>query len=340
MRKLIRILAGALMVAAVISPGSAAWANHHDPAPPAGTAGPVPGATGHEEMPNLAVATPEEACIVSGKVDPGVTTTNTFHGISIPLVNANPSHSHYRFIDSVIDCPAALGGVGPLDVLSGGGNDGHMLDIVGNNGGIDCGGNGQCLEADPVYPGPKDDKEHEFNNHHGSVNESAWSNSSGYTTSQTVPNPVPNGPPLPKPLNFADKSNECDDGIGDRNKANITATDADGNVARGWVKYIRVGVVVHAWGCFNSGDVPDGRRMFSAELLILPDVSPVAVAPFLPGGATPLCVTNSFPDPGSLADDPCGFVLAGTAVRGSTWLRDCEKPQPQSNVLDCAVNGF
>jgi hypothetical protein len=324
MRKLIRILAGAIIMAAVISP-SAAYANHDDDTRPAGTSGNVPPDTGtegsttegwHEEMPDLAVSGPGDVCFVTGQVEPGDTTVNPAHLINIPLVNANPSHSHFIFHDSLITCPLP-GSVGDISILADGGNDGHMLDILHKTDGATdpvpellqpCGPNGLCLEADPVTQ-PKKVAEHDFNRHHGSVNESAWSHSSEYSNDGAVSYPT-------------GSSNDCVGGDNDldRNKGDIDVLAPD--TADGWVKYIRVGVVVHTWGCFFDGTIPGDLDVFSAELLILPDFVPEQVGQFFPGGGSPLCVTDGQPvDLG----DPCGFVLFGVALRGTDWLIDCQE---------------
>ena len=287
MRKLIRILAGvALLSAAALGP-SPAFANHGTGTPPSNPAGGY-----HEEMPELAVPTPADLCIVSGQVLPGDPFDTAAHSPEAPLVNDDPSHSHFTFVESIINCTQT----GPLAVDATGGNDGHMLDILGVPDVVDT----TPLELDPVTD---DSAQHEFDAHHGSVNESAWSNSSTYDGGQG-----------------GGHSNACADGQ-NNNKGDISIIrQSDGAPGKGWVKYVRVGVVVYAWGCFNQGSAAGANNHFGSTLVILPDLVPAQVDPFLPGTGTPTCVLE-FAGLGPA----CGFILAGTAVTGPNWLVDLDR---------------
>lgn len=323
MRKLIRLLAGVVLVSAFLAlhaPG--AYAHHgvgHDPTAtqssdltptkpyddplPPPTEGVHGDSTGgwHEEEPDLAIAQAAEPCVVTGTVDPGVSFNNDAHLANVPLVNDNPSHSHFEFINTIINCKDA----GALQVEANGGNDGHMIDILDPLHPVG-GANGDVLELDLDEPnsigitGPDTKGEHDFNAHHGSVNESAWSHSAGYSMNGANP---------------GGESNACtpDDSTKNQNKADISIVSTNGS-GDGWVKYIRVGVVVYAWGCVDIGD---GKDVFSAVLVILPNVLPTPVPGFFDGTVfNPICPLESVIGPPA---SPCGFILVGVAWRGPDW---------------------
>ena len=299
-KTLIRLLTGvALLGAALAYDVSPASADHGV----AATDEPCPGDSGtagdncwHEEQPDFAIAQPSDPCVVTGTVDPGNPPIYKTHFPSVPLVNDDPSHSHFAFIDSIINCPLTDGA---LSVTAEGGNDGHMIDILGDPDTLDT----TPLEVDlddrfcsTVYPSlcmgvPVVDggRQHEFDHHHGAVGESGWSHSSLYSGGAG-----------------GGESNVCSTipTTRNQNKADI---NINGN--SGWVKYVRIGVVVYAWGCV-LGLAPN--QVFSSVLLILPNVLPVGVPGLYPGGVlNPLCL---------LGLTPCGFILAGTAWRGSAWI--------------------
>jgi len=323
MRKLTRLLVGVVLFAAVLAhyapPAGADHGVGTTEQPPSGSGTVGDDAAGwHEEEPDFAIAQPSDPCVVTGTVDPGIPFNNDTHFPSVPLVNDDPSHSHFAFINSIIDCPLSDGA---LAVTADGGNDGHMIDLFcGPMASPDptCGDpmapGWSPLEADlddqicsTVHPSlcmgaPVDGgDQHEFNSHHGSENESGWSHSSLYSGG-------PGGA----------ESNVCSAAAttANQNKADIVV---NGNA--GWVKYVRIGVVVYAWGCV-PGLAP--FDVFSSVLLILPNVLPADVPGIYPGDVlNPLCPLEFLNDPpfnvgGPM--QPCGFILAGIAVRGDDWL--------------------
>lgn len=267
MSRLIRILAGTALVGALVFVNSPSALAGHDGG--TGTNWPL---GPHEEQPEpKLVAEPNMLCAVTGGVTvPIYTPGGPQHSVVIPEVNDDPSHSHYTFLDTAIICgDISKLGVEIFDVSATGGNDGHMIDVIDDDNGdpieLDC--------IDGLLPGDVDPgskpcggPDHGFNDHHGSVNESAWSHSSGY----------PGDPGL------------CDDNGGAANKGSITAT---GTVSKpgpneGWVKYVRVGPVVHAWGSFYIGPYATnkgGCANFSAELLFTP-TGTAPGSPFLLNG--------------------------------------------------------
>src|SRR5688500_15566887 len=130
MRKLIRILAGVVLIGAVLAVNvSPALANHGVGPDPDGEAGPLidtqkppdgegtpndnTGAPGvdslgwHEEQPDFAIADVADPCVVTGTVDPGASFTNNSHLVEVPLVNDDPAHSHFEFLNTVINCVGA-----------------------------------------------------------------------------------------------------------------------------------------------------------------------------------------------------------------------------------------
>jgi hypothetical protein len=318
MRKLIRILVGvAMLFGAVAVMPTPASADHGEGATASPACNPAQDADcWHEEMPNAAVPTGDlDVCLVTGAVLPGTSFANPAHNPTIPIVNQDPSHSHFTFEEAVINCPLP-GSVGELAVDAEGGNDGHMIDVdLGYTGDLPpCGGPdgslptldsiADCIELDPIST---NQAQHDFNGHHGSVIESAWSHSSTYVQADGDPAAAPSAP---------GESNACTDGL-DQNKFNISATAAGPRTSQGWGKYIRIGAVVYTWGCFNDGAAPsDGRTTFGAVLAIVPNPLPVDPTGLFP--ASPLaCVLepfNALPTPDF---EPCGFILVGAALRGT-----------------------
>jgi len=337
MKHLIRILLGVVLLgAALIYNPSPASADHgedatDDPCQDPAAGGQPGDDCWHEEEPDIAIAQPEDPCVVTGTVLPGNPSGFDPHVPSIPLVNNTPAHSHFEFINSIIDCPRSDGA---LAVTAEGGNDGHMIDLLcppPNSLGLPVPADPTCgdptaagwspLEADldsdeslaicsTVFPDlcianpTKTDggAQHDFNDHHGSVNESGWSHSSDYS----------DGP-------GGGESNACDDDTKNNNKADIVV---NGN--GGWVKYIRIGVVVYAWGCVLGFPA---TPVFSTVLLILPNLLPIGVPSLFPGSTlNPICPLEFLnhppftpPSPGTPAS-PCGFILAGLAWRGPDWI--------------------
>lgn len=297
MRKLIRILAGTTLVGAFAFVSSPARAIHDDPA---GTNWPCnPGtdpacvAAGasmadHEEQPEMKlVKDPNMACVVTGMVTvtPAYVPGGPQHMTTIPEVNDDPSHSHYKFLDTAIVCgdiSKSPPTVERFAVDASGGNDGHIVDVfsppvTATEPPPWCGPNGDCIEldcTDKVVPGDVDPfskpmcegDDHDFNDHHGSVNESAWSNGVDY-----APGVVPD-----------DDHGQCNDYVFPyihKNKGNITATGtlAKPGPNKGWVKYVRIGPIVHAWGSFYDGPYADnksGCANFAALLLFTPTATP------------------------------------------------------------------
>lgn len=296
MRRLLRIAAGLVLLGAavIVAVPSPAAADHDSPngtnwpctsgdgfGPPAGCTGDAY----HEEMPALAEASSADVCVVSGQVFPGtVTVRGPNHLARIPLVNENPSHSHFQFVQSVISCL----GTGALTVDAGGGNDGHMIDILDNPPAVDT----SPVELDPLTSNAP---QHAFDDHHGATNESGWSNSSLYSGGTG-----------------GGSSNAC---ISNQNQNKV---DISIRYEYGWMKYIRLGTVLYAWGCFEPGGPISGANpFFSAVMVILPDLVPISAPPFLPGTGDPTCL---------VPDDaiPCGYVVVGVGLRGPGWLVDGE----------------
>jgi hypothetical protein len=321
MSKLTRILIGvAMLLGAVAVMPSPANAGHGT-----GPSGSDPSGGAHEEMANAAIPTGNlDVCLVTGAVLPGTAFSNpTAHNPNVNLVNQDPSHSHFTFEEAVINCPLQ-GSVGELAVDADGGNDGHMIDVDLGYGTTDlppCGGPdgtipqpesiSDCIELDGPFS--TNQPQHDFNAHHGSVNESAWSNSSRYVQAD-------DGAPE------SGDSNACAAGVDgdDQNKFNIDATPVGGGgKSEGWGKYIRVGTVVYTWGCFNDGAAPaDGRRTFGAALVIVPNPLPIDPTNGLFPASPLACVLEPFNAVPVVPDfDPCGFILVGAALRG-TGLMD------------------
>lgn len=274
MKKLIRILVAASMLAAVafVAP-SPASADHDEgdnpvdnnwPAPAlgAGVAGDGDGGW-HEEKPDITeglIYSPGSKCAVTGSVtiNPLYTPGGPQHANVIPNVNDDPAHSHYTFEEGTI--LACVGtnfgspvGAETLDVVAVGGNDGHIVDAYDPS--AIGGANGDPVELDPfddASPGDADNggtnDDHDYNDHHGSVNESAWSHSSKY-------------------------SGEGGPGGANVNKGDIDATGTlVGSQGTGYVKYVRVGLVVFAWGVFDdAASTPNlADKKWNATLLFTP----------------------------------------------------------------------
>src|SRR5687768_6987964 len=237
MRNLIRILAGTALVGALAFVSTPVSANHDGGTNTNWPLGP------HEEMPEpKLVESPNMVCAVTGSVIvPVYTPGGPQHTVVIPEVNDDPSHSHFTFLDTAIICAdASKLAVEIFDVDATGGNDGHMIDLFDPTNPVG-GPNGDPLELDctdrlipgDVDPTPKPTcvgPDHDFNDHHGSVNESAWSHSSTYT-------------------DHGRDFGQCNDWPTNpihKNKGNITATGTLSKIGPnlGWVKYVRVGPVV------------------------------------------------------------------------------------------------
>jgi hypothetical protein len=255
MRNLIRIILGVVVLGAFVLVGQApASANHGT-----GITGNSPIGGVHEPMPTPAVAVPGGvACVVAGSVLPGTPGGGTPH--AIPPIGNEATHSHFNFIDAAIACTDS----GLIPVNSDGGNDGHIIDLDGLS-----------------VP-------HANNDHHGSTNESGWSNSSDYSGGSG-----------------GGQSNACT-GSANTNKADITAGSSSG-----WVKYLRVGVVLYVWGCFTSGPLAGSNPALSSVLAIVP--------PSTQGIANlPFCLVPNNPVTG--VPPSCGFSIAGAAVRGPSLI--------------------
>lgn len=292
MRKLIRILVAVALVGALafVAP-SAAWAGHGtDP----DGAGPLPdnnpSGGSHEPAPLPAIANAAVPCTVEGEVSPGSAGGGEDH--LVPPAGNDASHSHYAFISAGINCTDFNGA---KTVTSGGGNDGHCLDVD------------DLATDDPSRdPGVEELLElschHPFNDHHGSTNESAWSNSSGYAAGTA-----------------GVQSNACADGD-NVNKANIGVTPGPAKAGTGWVKYLRVGTALYVWGCFNAGSLGTDNPNFSAALAIYPP----APSNTGPGTTLPFClIAPDFPVIGFLGTPTgCGFTIRGLAWRGTGWALD------------------
>ena len=280
MRRLIRILAGVALVGAVAFVSTPVSATHDGGTGTNWPLGP------HEEQPEpKSVAEPNLVCAVTGGVTvPIYTPGGPAHSTVIPEVNDDPSHSHYTFLDTAIICgDSSKLTVEIFDVSATGGNDGHIIDVIDDDNGdpieLDCTDSVLPGDVDPgTKPGCTGD-DHGFNPHHGSVNESAWSHSSDYAPGADD-GTCNDNPTVPVHAN----------------KGNITATGTLSKIGpnEGWVKYLRVGPVVHAWGSFYSGPYAankGGCVNFSAELLF----TPTGTAPGSP------------------------FLLNGTAEIGTGW---------------------
>lgn len=287
MRNLIRILAGTALVGALAFVSTPPVSATHD----AGTGTNWPLGP-HEEMPEpKVVAYPNMACAVTGSVTvlPIYAPGGPQHSTVIPEVNDDPSHSHYTFLDTAIIClDASKLAVEIFDVDATGGNDGHMFDIYDGAdpacpapvGGpncdpleLDCLDSALPLDVDPGSKPTCQGDDHDFNDHHGSVNESAWSHSSGYVDHGIDDGTCNDQPKVPT----------------HKNKGNITATGTLSKIGPnlGWVKYVRVGATVHAWGSFYAGPYSvnkGGCANFSASLLFTPTDPTVPGSPFLLNG--------------------------------------------------------
>jgi hypothetical protein len=167
-------------------------------------------------------------------------------------------------------------------------------------GGLDVeatGGNdGHILDvgAGPLVGG--DGPPHDHNGHHGSTIESAWSHSSDYD---------------------GDAADDCATG------SNTNKADIEIGGTHGWVKYVRVAAVVHAWGCVDLNDATsplDGAGdYFSADLAISPQPVPLVDVPLFPD--SPLaCFLEPLNFITNANLQPCAFLLVGPAIRGTALL--------------------
>jgi len=284
MRRLIRLTVVVAMLATIAVFAPPASADHDEPD---GTNWPADPATGkqgdHEEKPNVAVARPDDVCVVDGQLNAAAfpTVGGPPHALGLPG-QENPAHSHYDFVGvNTIECLSK----GVLSVTSKAGNDGHAFDVDGGN-----------VEADPLT---NDAAQHPFNDHHGSVSESAWSNSSLYAG--------PGGPRAgmaPVPGGWLEgASNACDDSGRNANKGTLTAVNANGAVSDAWIKYVRAGVVAYVWGCFYGSADKLGGQVFSGAVAVTPS-DPVLFA-----------TSPTTPQP---------FNIDGAAVLGACWLVDTQ----------------
>lgn len=160
-----------------------------------------------------------------------------------------------------------------IAIRSDGGNDGHLIDL-----------------DDQTTPHPTANNA-AGRSHHGSTNESGWSHSSGFSN-PTITNTV---------CTTANNANKAD-----------VAAGPVLNETKGWLKYLRVGVVLYVWGCFDAGNGGPiaANPAFSAVLAIFPP----SLNPFPPAIPNyPLCLV-----PPNMVTAPadCGFSIAGVAYRG------------------------
>ena len=282
MGRLNRILR--VVVLAVLASGQApAFANHGT-----GPQGLDPAGGHHEDMPELAVATPADACVFTGQILPGTAFVGSAHPIPVPSVNDDAEHSHSQLVNSLVNCTQT----GPLDVVADFGNDGHMVELWATP---TCLFTVRCVELDPVTGGGP---VHPFNSHHGSVGESAWSNSSGFSGGEG-----------------GGESNGCT-GTANQNKGDIDIRrQASGAQASGWLKYVRVAAVVHMWGCFTGGTAAGPNNHFSITAALVPDLVPVSIPPFFPGTGDPTCILEF-----ARVGPACGFLVVGVGVMGPSWL--------------------
>ena len=214
----------------------------------------------HETQPAALVASPHSTCVVAGGVSTDADgdafdgNEETLGGPQHTLLEGddpllgNPAHDHYVFTETVIACAGQI--VEVFDVRADGGSDGHLVDLI----------------APAAHP---------FNPDHGAVDESAWSHSSQYSGDKVTTPPAPN-------CGSVDVKNKGDIRASSTLRSPLPAPNL------GWVKYLRVGPIVHAWGCFQVGG--DAGTHFSADLVF----TPTAV--------------------------PTDFLLNGTAVLGRGWL--------------------
>ncbi len=146
------------------------------------------------------------------------------------------NHNHYEFLDSLIQCESTPGSVidDTFEVIADGGTDGIGVDSNGN-----------------VI--------------HGENDAIGWSNSSDYGTGQIA-------------AWDSGAAANCDTGTkagDDTNKGEIWVEgQASGKQASGWVKFIREGLVVEAWGCLSLHN-GKGEILFEAELEFTPDQNQV-----------------------------------------------------------------
>ena len=295
MRNLIRISLGAMLAGTLLIalPTTSALADHdvgtntNSPGPNSsrGTVG-NNAAGWHEEMPDIAVASPEHQCLVLGTVDGGnPPVPSAGHNPFPPAGIDDPAHSHFNFLNTVITCDDFPEG---LSVIANGGNDGHSLPWEGGT-----------QEAD--FFGPDCVFQHEPNGHHGAMTESGWSHSSGFAGgSAACPHLLESGKQESnggaKGLCRAPKV-----GFGNNNKANLQINGTQ--IANDFVKYIRLGNAVYFWGC-HSALAP--ARRFSGTLAISPDPRTTAGE-----HAFPLCLV-----PGGAG---CDLLLAGPSIRSNAW---------------------
>lgn len=304
MRKLIRVLAGVVVFGALLAvmPTTPSAADHDcapggavdAPCPATGAGTPGNAAGWHEEMPNMKVAGPEHVCVVVGTVKGGNAPLGSAgHPLPGPPAGVDdPAHSHFEFIETAITCDD-----GAVAVTADGGNDGHVMNYAPAGApeldGIDGTPTANCAFGHPVGGGN--------GAHHGSMTESGWSHSSGYTggAGSCTAGGEHNG----------GNSGQCAAGP-TANKADITITTSAGvTVANSpnFVKYVRLGNVVYYWGCSNAFaaapyTAPFARR-FSGVLAIAPDPRTAVF---------PLCVV-----PGGVG---CDLLLAGGGTRSNAWL--------------------
>lgn len=310
MRKLVRIAIAVAMLAAIafVAPSPVSADHAQDckpdlPAPPSDCDTTV--GDRHEPQPDPRVVDPATAtdpdddCVVVGEIVPGAPGSVSYSHWTSPIVN-NASHSHYTFVDTTIVCGAA-----PVEVNSDGGNDGHIVDTC-VDGTPPSNGPQPRVPCTPPHPGsnggPVGTNPGE---HHGSTNDSGWSHSSFYDEAGAAVDP--SGPHA----TCATATNV--------NKADIEAVDK----GIGWVKYLRVGNVVLAWGCYeyaHSGGGTWKGTVFSTVLALAPPSVPAAVG----GGGivgSPTCILpDDIEDAAGQGRNDCGFTITGPAVRGTAFL--------------------
>jgi hypothetical protein len=207
-----------------------------------------PPKTNHESKPApVRAGTPVRAeCEVTGSASP-----------LSPGVSTTPTHGHYTFVDTVITCvdaPDAPGATeswgGSYDVDADGGTDGHDCAPAVANG---------CDNNSAVDPTGINGS-HAFNDHHGETCASGWSNSHGFSGGA---------------------------GGANVNKGDITVTHVHApvnHVGTGWVKFVRHGTVVEAWGELTfAATVPEhgsgATRKFHTVLQFTPTTGDCEITP-------------------------------------------------------------
>lgn len=271
MRRLSRILSGlailVLFAFGVARPASATHWLRLRPDLPSLTALSLGRTKGHEHIPpKLGKASATDPCVVIGTIVPGRPARGYAGPLGLHLIPGNDAR-HSHYL--FLNTAITCASIAPttLRVTSTGGNDGHLLDL------------------------PLGTRPHAFNVHHGSTNVSGWSNSSGFSL----------GSRLAALGSDRLALNGCGNLRTNQNKGDITI-----GANRGWVKYIRVGVVVYAWGCVPGGPFP----VFSAVLLVFPPAL-LAIPGCLPLGLLPLPLNRG---------KSCGFSIGGVAGRSVLWL--------------------